>query len=287
MPDLSVNNLPRISVVCPTYNSANFVLDTLSTIVAQSLPPAELVVSDDGSTDDTVDKIEKFLADSKGKFPTRILRNPHRGVSATRNAGIMAASEEWIAFLDSDDLWRPSKLLEVSKIIQKYPEVNFIYHNQERCTPGGQVRLFDHQSKYQPNIPLIDQLFKMNIFATSAITCKKELLVKGGLFNRKYVCSEDYDLWMRMAPYIKLHAMKEVLGCYITRKENLTCTNLERTMINDILIKTAHRDMVSFSLYFCGVLVAVVHYLFEKLGIRRFPIIDRLIKKLAGGLRKL
>ncbi len=287
MRDPSVNLLPRISVVCPTYNSAEFVLDTLATIVAQSLPPAELVVSDDGSTDDTVDKIARFLSNSPHNFPYRLLRNPHRGVSATRNAGIMAASEEWIAFLDSDDLWVPSKLLRVSEVIQRYPEVNFVYHNQERCTPDGQVGLFDHQAKYHPNIPLIDQLFKMNIFATSAITCKKEILIQGGLFNSKYVCSEDYDLWIRMSPYIKLYAMKEVLGCYITRKENLTCTNLERTMINDILIKTAHKDMVSTSLYFCGILVAVTHYLFEKLGIRRFPIIDRCIKKSADILRKL
>lgn len=286
MPDLSVNNLPRISVVCPTYNSAIFVLETISTIVEQVLPPAELVVSDDGSTDDTVVKIERFLANSQAKFPTRILRNPHRGVSATRNAGIMAASGEWIAFLDSDDLWLPSKLLKVSEVIQKYPEVNFIYHNQERINFDGKISLFDHESKYKPNIPLINQLFKMNIFATSAITCKKELLIKGGLFNSKYICSEDYDLWIKMSPNIKLHAMKEVLGHYITRTENLTSTNLERTMINDIRIKTTHKAMVSSSIYFCGVAVAVAHYLFAKLKIRQFPVIDRLIKKSADLLRR-
>ncbi len=287
MPDPYANILPSISVVCPTYNSAGFVLDTLATIVAQSLPPAELVVSDDGSTDDTVAQIDKFLIDSKANFPYRILRNPHRGVSATRNAGILAAAGEWVAFLDSDDLWLPSKLLNVSEVIQKYPEVNFIYHNQERRFLDGRTSLFDHASKYKPNIPLINQLFKMNIFATSAITCKKELLINGGLFNSKYICSEDYDLWIRMAPNIQLYIIKEVLGYYITRKENLTKSNLELTLINDIRIKTSHKDMVSSSLYFCGILVPIAHYLFDKLEIRRFPQIDRLIKKAADLLRRL
>lgn len=287
MPDPSVNIRPRISVVCPTYNSADFVLDTLATIAAQTLPPAELVVSDDGSTDDTVAKIERFLAASKSNFPHRLLRNPHRGVSATRNAGIMAASGEWIAFLDSDDLWRPSKLLKVTEVIQKYPEVNFIYHNQERINFDGKISLFDHESKYKPTIPLINQLFKMNIFATSAITCKKDILIEGGLFDSKYICSEDYDLWIRMSPYIRLHAMKEVLGHYITRMENLTSTNLERTMFNDIRIKTTHKAMVGSSIYFCGVAVAVAHYLFAKLKIRQFPVMDRLIKKSADLLRRV
>ncbi|MEW6658033.1 MAG: glycosyltransferase [Thermodesulfobacteriota bacterium] len=286
MRDHSLNIHPRISVVCPTYNSADFVLDTIATIVDQVLPPAELIVSDDGSTDDTVEKIESFLKNSPAKFPTRILRNPHGGVAPTRNAGIMAASGEWIAFLDSDDLWLPSKLLKVTEVMQKYPDVNFIYHNQERLTPDGKACLFDHEAKYQPNIPLINQLFKMNIFATSAITCKKELLVNGGLFNSKYICSEDYDLWIRMAPNIKLYAMQDILGSYITRTENLTCSNLERTMLNDIKIKTAYKDMVSHSMYLCGVLVAIAHYVFEKLGIRRYPQIDRLIKKSADILRQ-
>jgi glycosyltransferase involved in cell wall biosynthesis len=259
----------------------------MATIVDQVLPPAELVVSDDGSTDDTVEKIEKFLQERRAKFSTRILKNPHGGVAPTRNAGIMAASGEWIAFLDSDDRWLPSKLSKVAEVMQKYPEVNFIYHNQERLFPSGRKSLFDHESKYNPDLPLINQLFKMNIFATSAITCKKELLVNAGLFNSKYICSEDYDLWIRMSPHIKPYVMKDVLGYYITRTENLTSSNLERTMINDIKIKTAHKDMVSYSIYFCGVLVAIAHYVFEKFGIRQDPQIDRLIKKSADILRKL
>lgn len=287
MRDPALNTLPRISVVCPTYNSADFIVDTIQTVVDQLLLPAELVVSDDGSTDDTLDKIERFLINNKATLPTRFLRNPHRGVAPTRNTGIMEASGEWIAFLDSDDLWLPEKLLKVSEVIQKHPGVNFIYHNQKRLKLDGTTCLFDHESKYQPNVPLIDQLFKMNIIATSAVTCKKELLVNGGLFNCGYICSEDYDLWIRLSPNIKLHAIKDILGYYVTRTENLTCTNLERTMFNDIRIKTSHKNMVKRSLYLCGVMVAVAHYVFEKFGIRKFHIIDRLIKKSAEILRRL
>ncbi|MDO9532851.1 MAG: glycosyltransferase [Deltaproteobacteria bacterium] len=287
MRNSSVNTLPGISVVCPTYNSADFVLDTLQTVVDQLLPPAELIVSDDGSTDDTVDKIERFLINSKGNFPTRILRNPHRGVAATRNAGIMAASEKWIAFLDSDDIWLPSKLLKVSEVIRKYPDVNFIYHTMNCIKHDGKARLFDHESKYQPNIPLINQLFKMNIFLTPAVTCKKELLINSGMFNSGYDVSEDYDLWIRLSPHIIINVIKDVLGYYNKRKDGLTCSNIEKTLLNDIRIKRLHKYMVSHSIYYCGISVAVVHYLIDKFGIRRFNTMDYLIKKSAEILRKL
>jgi len=266
----SLNTLPGISVVCPTYNSAAFIIGAIQSVVDQSLPPAEFIVSDDGSTDDTLDKVERFLVDCKANFPTRILRNPHRGVAATRNAGILAASQEWLAFLDSDDLWLPEKLLKVSEIIQKYPDVNFIHHHKKRLNFDKKNSLVDLKYKYWHDIPLIKQLFKRNIFTTSAVTCKKELLIKSGMFNGKYCCCEDYDLWIRLSPDIKLHMLEDVLCHHFTRPGSITATSTTQMLINDIKIKTSHRNMVSHGLYIHGVLSAVALYFFESLRRRRF-----------------
>lgn len=233
------------------------------------LPPAELIVSDDGSTDDTLDKIERFLADCKADFPTRILRNPHRGVAATRNAAILAASQEWIAFLDSDDIWMPEKLLRVAEIIQKYPEVNFIHHDKKRLNFDKTISLVDIKYKYRHDIPLIKQLFKKNIFSTPAVTCKKELLINNGMFNINYYCCEDYELWIRLSPQMKLHVMDDVLCHYFTRQGSITACSTTQMLINDIKIKTFHRNKVSLGLYVYGVLLAVGVYLYENIR-RRF-----------------
>jgi glycosyltransferase involved in cell wall biosynthesis len=266
----SSNTITGISVVCPTYNSSAFIMGAIRSIAEQSLPPAELIVADDGSTDDTLEKVERFLVDCRGDFPTRILRNPHRGVAATRNAGILAASGEWIAFLDSDDLWLPAKLLKVSEIIQKYPEVNFIHHYKKRINLEKKISLVDLKYKYWHDIPLIKQLFKRNIFTTSAVTCKKEILIKSGLFNNKYSCCEDYDLWIRLSPHIRLYMLDDVLCHHFTRPGSITATSTTQMLINDIKIKTAHRNMVSRSLYIHGVLLAVALYFFESLRRGKF-----------------
>jgi len=270
MQDSSLNTLPRISVVCPTYNSAAFIIGAIRSIVEQVYPPAELIVSDDGSTDDTLDKVERFLADCQANFPTRILRNPHRGVAATRNAGILAVSEEWIAFLDSDDLWVPSKLLKVSEIIRKYPDVNFIHHNKKRLNFNKKISLIDLKYKYRHDIPLIDQLFRKNIFTTSSVTCKKELLINQGMFNNKYYSCEDYELWIRLSPHLKLYVMEDVLCHYFTRPGSITATSTTEMLVNDIKIKTMHRNKVSRSLYIHGVLLAVALFLLEKIRRRKF-----------------
>lgn len=265
----SLKTLPGISVVCPTYNSADFVLSAIKSVVDQTLPPAELIVSDDGSTDDTLDKIERFLLDCKVDFPTRILRNPHRGVAATRNAGILAASQEWIAFLDSDDIWMPEKLLKVSEVIQKCPDVNFIHHYKQRLNFDKTSSLVDIKYKFRHDIPLIKQLFKKNIFSTPAVTCKKEFLINNGMFNINYYCCEDYDLWIRLSPHMKLHVIEDVLCHYYTRHGSITSNSTTQMLINDIKIKTCHRNKVSLGLYIHGILLAVGVYLYEKIR-RRF-----------------
>jgi hypothetical protein len=112
---------PMISVVIPTYNSGEFILRTLSSVLAQTYRDFEIVVSDDGSTDGTLDAVRTFL----GGFPGiswRLVENSHGGPGAARNAGILAASGEWVAFLDSDDVWFPEKLSCVVAFIGLHPE---------------------------------------------------------------------------------------------------------------------------------------------------------------------
>ncbi len=260
-----LNAIPGISVVCPTYNSADFVLGAIKSVVDQLLPPAELIVSDDGSTDDTLDKIERFLLDCKADFPTRILRNPHRGVAATRNAGILTASQEWIAFLDSDDLWVPEKLLKVSEIIRKYPDVNFIHNDKIRLNFDQTISLVNVKYKYRHDILLIEQLFKRNIFTPSAVTCTKELLINNGMFNTNFYSCEDYELWIRLSPHMKIYIIDDVLCHYFTRRGSITANNMAQMMVNDIKIKTMHRNKVSLSLYVRGILTALAVYLYEKI----------------------
>jgi glycosyltransferase involved in cell wall biosynthesis len=100
-----------VSVVIPCYNGANFLRDTLRSVLAQTLPPLEVIVVDDGSTDDSA-----AIAESFGP-PVRVFRQPNQGESVARNRGIEEARGDWVAFLDADDLWLPEKLAEQAKLV--------------------------------------------------------------------------------------------------------------------------------------------------------------------------
>jgi glycosyltransferase involved in cell wall biosynthesis len=100
-----------ISVVIPCYNGARFLRDTLESVLVQTLPPREVLVVDDGSTDDSA-----AIAKSYGP-PVRVIRQPNQGESVARNRGLEEAKGDWVAFLDADDLWLPEKLAEQAKHI--------------------------------------------------------------------------------------------------------------------------------------------------------------------------
>ncbi len=240
-------NPVSISVVCPTYNSETFIETTLKTVFNQSHCVDELLVCDDGSTDNTVRQVKRICNDLDGKIKYRVLVNSHQGPGATRNSGIKAAESEWIAFLDSDDVWESDKIKRIVEVIDANPDVNFICHNEYKVNKKGEKSLLDYGVRYQNNKPLIEQVYHANMFSTSTIVCKRSLLLECGLFNEDLMSAQDYELWLRLSPYINVCFLQEVLGNYIEREGNITSGNLFKRFKNELKIAFMHRNLVSFS----------------------------------------
>ncbi len=237
--------MAKISVVCPTFNSAKFIEATLATILTQTRPPDELVISDDGSSDNTAEVVERYLSEQKPVFPWRVLRNKHRGPGAARNAGIREAKAEWIAFLDSDDLWDAIKLERMIECIQAHPAVNFFSHDEWCIKTTGCRRKLEYGLRYSPDRPFPPQLYFANMFSTSAVTCSRELLMNHGGFDESLMSAQDYELWLRLSPSIRPLFLRETLGCYVERKGNITSTNLLKRMSNELRIAWMHRSIAS------------------------------------------
>lgn len=134
-----ISNKPTVSVVIPTYNRAKYVTETIDSVLSQSYTDYEIIVVDDGSTDNTREALAPYMD------RIRYIHQQNSGVSAARNRGIKAARGKWIAFLDSDDIWLPEKLAVQIKDISKYPGVCLHTTNaglyRERI--GREVNLFD------------------------------------------------------------------------------------------------------------------------------------------------
>jgi glycosyltransferase involved in cell wall biosynthesis len=122
---------PRVSVVVPCYNYGRFVGDAVGSILAQSFRDFEVIVVDDGSTDDTPDVLRQ-ITDQR----VRVLRKPNEGCAAARNTGRALARGEFLAFLDADDLWRPTFLERQLEVLEAEPEVDYCFADLVRSTNG-------------------------------------------------------------------------------------------------------------------------------------------------------
>src|SRR5262249_44157290 len=128
---------PRVSVVIPTYNRSHSVGTAMRSAIAQELAALECIVLDDGSVDDTPAVVSN-IADDR----VRYIRRPHAGVAAARNAGVAAARANIIAFLDSDDIWRPEKLRREVNFLDGHPEVDAVFSDLEKHDGGRVYRSF-------------------------------------------------------------------------------------------------------------------------------------------------
>jgi glycosyltransferase involved in cell wall biosynthesis len=238
-------NSQSISVVCPTFNSAAFLTATLEAVMGQTLAPMELILVDDGSSDDTVQVAEIFFLRARKKFDCKLLKNRHRGPGSARNAGIQVAGGDWIAFLDSDDLWLPDKLKVMVEAIALHDDKNFFCHNELRLRLNGKESLLNYAERYRPGYSLFVQLYHSNMFSTSAVICEKKLLLERGGFDETLSSAQDYELWLRLSPHIRPFFVEQVLGRYVERMGNITSGRLYTRMMNEIWIACRHAGGVS------------------------------------------
>ena len=181
---------PEVSVIIPTYNRCAMLLEAIDSVLAQSVTAFELIVIDDGSTDGTAEHLKRF-----GKS-IRIERIEHGGPAAARNRGVALAHAPLIAFLDSDDLWAPTKLerqlafmcANPACVISQTDEIWI--RNGRRVNPGARHR------KRAGDI-FIDSL-RTCLISMSATMMRTDLFRSLGGFDEIMLAAEDYDLWLRI-----------------------------------------------------------------------------------------
>ncbi|VAX24104.1 hypothetical protein MNBD_NITROSPINAE03-901 [hydrothermal vent metagenome] len=194
---LKKSETPFFSVIIPTFNRWPLVGDAIDSVLAQTFESFELIVVDDGSTDDSARIIEKQYGER-----ARIIRQINKGVSSARNAGIAAAKARWIAFLDSDDLWMPDKLERQHKAIINDPSLQ-VLHTDEIWERGGRrVNPGRRHLKTGSIDDGADNLFNRSLaiclISPSSVAVHSEVFRTVGLFDESLPVCEDYDMWLRI-----------------------------------------------------------------------------------------
>lgn len=182
---------PSISVILPTFNRAWTVAGAVASVLDQTWTDFELIVVDDGSTDDTAAVLAPY-ADR-----LRLLHQSNGGVSAARNAGIDAARGRLIAFLDSDDRWMPKKLAVQKAFFDAHPEAK-ICQTEEVWIRNG-VRVNPGKRHRKPSGDIFIPSLALCLVSPSAVMMRRELFDDVGRFDETLPACEDYDLWLRVA----------------------------------------------------------------------------------------
>lgn len=182
---------PEVSVIIPTYNRASMVVEAVESVLAQEMVDFELIVIDDGSSDETEEKLSVYKS-SLGYY-----RQENAGVAAARNRGLELSKAPLVSFLDSDDLWLPKKLLTQHKFMLDHPEVWICQTEEIWLRKGRRVNPKRHHQKVSGDI--FKRSLDLCLVSPSAVMLRRELFEKVGYFDEELPVAEDYDLWLRVA----------------------------------------------------------------------------------------
>lgn len=184
-------NNPLISVIIPTYNRGRIINEAIDSVLAQDYIHYELIVVDDGSTDNTHDILNSY----QNNF--LVLQQNNQGVSAARNRGLAASSGSLIAFLDSDDIWLPQKLSRQVDFFQSNPDA--LICQTEEIWIRNNVRINPKKRHTKPSGMIFEPSLSLCLVSPSAVMIKRNLFEKIGLFDETLLACEDYDLWLRIS----------------------------------------------------------------------------------------
>lgn len=226
-------NPPLISVIIPTYNRADLIGETLRSVLDQTYPDFEIIVVDNGSTDNTEEVVRSF-----NDLRIRYHWQENSGLPAnSRNVGIVMAKGQWVAFLDSDDLWLPRKLELQVRCFEDHPDAGLVYGDAvtlggpeegKSILRGGFVEgdIFQDQLKY-------------NHLPTLTVMVKKSCLDEMGVFDESPELRghEDYELFLRVLSRFKAYAVKTVVARYRIHPSNLSLDGAKRVEQSFIVLE--------------------------------------------------
>lgn len=242
------------SVVIPLYNKSKSVAKTIESVLGQTHSDFELIIVNDGSTDDSLDVISSIIDDR-----IRIISTENRGVSAARNKGVSVANSDCIAFLDADDYWDSSFLMMQAALIDTFPEAA-VYGFNYADVSNGQIKAY-YQGMSDSFCGYVEDYFGTShgdLYCSSSVVVRKQAFESVGGFDEKIRYAEDLDLWYRLILRYPVVYSNQVLAYYNKDAENRAEKNInahfdiEARMDN--YIEKFSSDLMSnrtFSRFFC------------------------------------
>ncbi len=234
--------MPKVSVIIPAYNAMNYLSETLDSVLNQTFEDFEVLIINDGSKDRIVQWFSE-LRDSR----VQLISQENQRIAAARNTGISHAKGEYIAFLDADDLWEPTKLEVQVRFLEEHPSVGIVHTWTRLIDPQSQPtgRILTSQAEGNP----WKHLLQKNTIVTSSVMIRSVCLQTVGGFSPDLHYCEDTDLWIRLAASYTFGIIKEPLTSYRLHPGTLSTNCPEVLQSFRILIERAFERVPTELLY--------------------------------------
>ena len=229
---------PLVSVIVPCYNYAHFLPDCLKSILGQTFKDFEAIIVDDGSTDNSKEVAKRFLSDPRFHYIYQV----NQGLSAARNTGIRNAKGEFIAIVDPDDMWFPTKLEEQIKFMEKHPSYGLVYSDAELYIGGKHSSRTVRNGKLFYDGWCFEEMLMDNGVVCPSVLIRKECFDTVGLFDDEVLAmySEDWDQWLRIARKYKIGSIQKPLLYYRVHERSMSKTDFQRHFKNIIITLERH-----------------------------------------------
>ena len=252
--------MPKVSVVIPTHNRANYIAHAVESVLDQTFRDYEIIVINDGSTDNTQEVLKKF------EDKIKLLHQENKGIAQTRNRAIQESTGEYIAFLDSDDYWMPEKLDQQVRILDTHPKVGIVYSRMPIVDKQGNKIGMKPAGPSGRNFRELLEIW--GDLPTSTVMVRRSCFEKAGLFDTALHTMEDIDMWIRIARFYDIYEIEnKVLAFY--RRHDHQVTN-DKTKVYGGLVRIykkiydypeAPRDLMSKRIVKNQYLLAKEYYL--------------------------
>jgi glycosyltransferase involved in cell wall biosynthesis len=228
--------MERVSVIIPAYNAERTLRETLESVLAQTYRDLEVIVVDDGSTDNTAATVRDYAEQGRIQY----IERENGGIAAGRNTGLQLAKGKYVSLLDHDDLWDPDKIERQVRFLEE-SGADFIFCYVRRLGLDGRIHDFPVE-KIQGVDPLED-LLKHNMIYSSTVLFKRSVLTDVGFLDETFRYNEDWDWYLRVATGAKLICMPETL---VTRRDQPTSFSITYTGKYMYYVKIFDKHQVRF-----------------------------------------
>jgi glycosyltransferase involved in cell wall biosynthesis len=235
-----LEHCPLVSVIIPAYNHELYVQEALQSVINQTYKNIQLIVINDGSTDETGTVITNFI-ENNNNFNIEYFSKPNEGICRTLNKGLELAKGKYVAFLASDDMWTSDRIEKQVQLMEENANIGLVFSDNYfiRNNQIAQIKGTDYKPSIKKcfinniqNINMYEKLLTEDIIPALTVLIRKECLDKVGGFDNN-LKAEDYDMWLRMAKEFPMAFIDEPLAYY-----RIHDTNISHTVVSFDAFKT-------------------------------------------------